>query len=93
MSIENPTLKIRLVVPDNVLGKDCVDAARELTHADYAVLDAKWGRTPSDWRKTRGWGRTRLSEHQRGYVNAIDATAELGSVERALVEIIKGMTK
>ena len=94
MSIENPTLKIRLAVPDNVLGKDCVDAARELTHGTgYAVLDAKWGRTPSDWRETRGWGRKRLSERDAGFVEAIRSLDRPDGVEARLLDIIERLTK
>lgn len=98
MSIENPTLKIRLAVPDSTIGLDCFDAARGLVRGHplgYRVLDAKWGRTPTDWRATGGWGRTRLSDRDRGYVNGIEQVIKGMDqpVTAELIRIIRSLTQ
>ena len=81
MSDENPTLKIRLKVSDSAIGKDCHTVAGELLrgqHPDYLVLDAKWGRVPTEWYQTRTWGRPKLSRYEQGYVNGVKQVAASG---------------
>lgn len=57
----------------NTIGRDCGTVASELlAHHPVAVLDAKWGRPPDEWRATGGgWGRLRLTDWERGYLEAI----------------------
>lgn len=96
MSIEDPTLKIRVKLPDGIyLTRDCGDVARDVVGGMGEVLDAKWGRPPSMWHSTgRGWGRQKLSESERGYVTAVrDALDDGNPVVAELVRIIDRLTK
>lgn len=89
---ENPTLKVRLEMPENNWGRDCYQVAAELAAKSSAkVLAAKWGRLPSDWRESKDWGRQRLTDRQRGYVEAVAAMTTNGAVERHLLDIIDSL--
>lgn len=96
MSSENPTLKIRFQVSDAALGTDCQAYADKIARkADMGltVLDAKWGRKPTEWYPTRTWGRPRLSERDAGFVEAIRSLDRPEGVETRLLAIIEKLTK
>lgn len=96
MSIESPTLKIRVKLADDTtfLGRDCHEVARELISSpDVTVLDSNWGREPTAWQVSGGWGRPKLTAHQRGFVEAVEMGAREGSMQQALVAIIRELTR
>jgi hypothetical protein len=88
MNDENPTLKIRVAFTDSAGGMDCRTVARTLLPEGTEILDAKWGREPSEWLDRGGWGRSRLTDTQRGYVAGCAPYAAEGSTARALLDII-----
>lgn len=90
---EYPTLKVRFEVPGNNWGRECHEvAARMVDGTDVTVLDAKWGRTPSDWRESQDWGRKRLTDRQRGYIEGVAATSAAGDPVWELLAIIDSLT-
>lgn len=98
MSIESPTLKVRFAMPDDhsFLGRDCHSVAEGIASAvesgplvGLQVLAAKWGRTPTDWRATgASWGRQKLTEYERGYLDAARASSDVGLV--AIIDRLVG---
>jgi hypothetical protein len=97
VSIEDPTLKVRIVLPDLVfLGSDCHSVAARLIAGEYPearAVDSKWSRPESKWiADGRGWGRQRLKDEEKGFVAAVNALCDEGSVEARLVAIIKRLT-
>ena len=98
MRNEQPTLKIRVALYDNAIagGDDCrTVAGRMLQGSPEAVeiLDAKWGRKPSEWGETRGWGRDeRLTDRQAGYIAGCASYVEENTTARALLDIIDSLT-
>lgn len=104
MSIEGPTLKVRFEL-DALPGDDCRETAKAIATSAQShnvrlasfrrveVLDAEWGRKPSNWRQTgRGWGRPTLTERQRGFVHAVRVDLTADGVARYLLEIIDDLT-
>jgi hypothetical protein len=89
-----PTLKMRVAFPDVLLGADCRTAAQEVISPNsMRLLDAKWGRPEPEWIRTgRGWGRSRLSEWQRGYIDACQRH-DPTEVEQTLLDIISQLTQ
>ena len=97
MSVDSPTLKIRVDLSGNRAshwGRDCHSMAKEIVGDAGTVLDAKWGREPQKWHDTdRGWGRVRIPAKSAGFVDAVRLLAPDGSVEARLVQIIDEMTR
>ena len=99
MTHEDPTLKVRFMLTANGshLGRDCRTVADAIAASrdDLEVLDAKWGRKPSDWRETGGgWGRQQLTDYERGYIDAVvRRTDQTGLVARRLIDIIERLSK
>jgi hypothetical protein len=94
---EDPTLKLRVVLPDSVfVGASCHTVADKLIAGEYPTAKAvasKWSRPESKWISDgRDWGRQRLRDEERGYVAAVADLATDGSVEARLVAIIKRLT-
>ena len=91
-----PTLKIRVKMPDDIshLGRDCHALANEICAYHGEVLDAKWGRTVSQWASDgRDWGTARLTERERGFVDAMESLDNLPEVVARLVAIIRRISR
>jgi len=90
--VEQPTLKVRFALhgASSSAGRDCRHVARSLLIGDdgFTVLDSKWGRQPAKWRADGGgWGRVRLDERQRGYIEGVRASSSTDAHEGLLAII------
>lgn len=91
-----PTLKIRVKMPDDIshLGRDCTAVARGLVIPPYTVLDSKWSRPEDKWiADGRDWGKARLTERERGFVDAMESLDNRPEVEARLVAIIRRISR
>ena len=96
MSDTTPTLKIRLKMPDDHshLGRDCHQVAAQICAENYTVLDAKWGRTVSQWASDgRDWGTARLTERERGFLDAVEMVADDNTTAARLAAIIRRISR
>lgn len=95
MSDTTPTLKIRLKMPDDHshLGLDCHSVAAEICAFHGEVLDAKWGRSHTQWSGIGDWGRASLTEREKGFLDAVEMSAADDSIEARLLAILRRVSR
>ena len=91
MSIEDPTLILRVATGGGMWGHDCHSVSKRVIKGDFPtaeILDAKWSHEPTAWNERgRGWPRMRMTPEEKALVAAVGILTEhCAGVPQSIVE-------